>query len=90
LREFRTVDASRMLRAIAKKKDLTKATLQHIKPVLSTVFIYAKNEGAFDGANPVDGVLTTMLAREPGQTHAYDLDQVLQILDLLPLLAKTC
>jgi len=27
--------------------------------------------------------------REPGQTHAYDLDQILQILDLLPLLAKS-
>ena len=35
------------------------------------------------------GVLIPRLAREPGQTHAYDLDQVLQILDLLPLLAKT-
>ncbi len=89
LREFRTMDASRMLRAIAKKKDLTKTTLQHIKSVLSTIFIYAKNEGAFDGTNPVDGVLIPMLAREPGQTHAYDLDQVLQILNLLPLLAKT-
>jgi integrase len=76
-----------MLRAIAKKKDLTKTTL--IKSVLSTVFTYAKNEGAFDGTNPVDGVLVPMLAREPGQTHAYDLDQVLQILDLLPPLAKT-
>ncbi len=89
MREFRTVDASRMLRAIAKKKDLTKTTLQHIKSVLSTVFVYAKNEGAFDGTNPVDRVLIPMLAREPGQTHAYDLDQVLQILNLLPLLAKT-
>jgi hypothetical protein len=36
LREFRTVDASRMLRAIAKANDLTKTTLQHIKSVLST------------------------------------------------------
>jgi integrase len=80
LREFRTVDASRMLRAIAKEKDLTKTTLQHIKSVLSTIFTYAKNEGTFDGANPVDGVL---------QTHAYDLGQVLEILDLLPLLAKS-
>jgi integrase len=89
LREFRTVDASRMLRAIAKEKDLTKTTLQHIKSVLSTIFTYAKNEGAFDGANPVDGVLIPRLAREPGQTHAYDLGQVLKILDLLPLLAKS-
>lgn len=57
LREFRTVDASRMLRAVAKEKDLTKTTLQHIKSVLRTIFTYAKNEGAFDGTNPVDGVL---------------------------------
>ena len=52
LREFRTVDASRMLHAIAKANDLTTTTLQHIKSVLSTIFTYAKNEGAFDGAKP--------------------------------------
>ena len=89
LREFRTVDASRMLRAIAKEKDLTKTTLQHIKSVLSTVFTYAKNDGAFDGANPVDGVLIPWDARESGETHAYDLTQVLQILDVLPILTKS-
>src|SRR5258705_9692297 len=38
---------------------------------------------------PYTTLFRSMLAREPGQTHAYDLDQVLQILDLLPLLAKT-
>jgi len=38
LREFRTVDASRMVRAIAKENLLTKTTLQHIKSVLSTIF----------------------------------------------------
>src|SRR5260370_23382410 len=48
LRGFRTVDASRMLRAIAKKTDLTKTTMQHIKSVLSTAFIYAKSEEAFE------------------------------------------
>ena len=89
LREFRTVDASRMLRTIAKENDLTKTTLQHIKSVLSTIFTYAKNEGAFDGANPVDGVLIPRHAKEPGETHAYDLGQVLQILDRLPLLEKS-
>jgi integrase len=89
LREFRTVDASRMLRAIAKANDLTKTTLQHIKSVLSTIFTYAKNERAFDGANPVDGVLIPRHAKEPGETHAYDLSQVLQILDRLPLLEKS-
>jgi len=62
-----------MLRAIAKKNDLTKTTLQHIKSVLSTIFTYAKNEGAFDGANPVDGVLISRRAKEPGETHADDI-----------------
>src|SRR6266436_4590395 len=89
LREFRTVDASRMLRAIAQANDLTTTTLQHIKSVLSTIFTYAKNEGAFDGANPVDGVLIPRHAKEPGETHAYDLGQVLQLLDRLPLLEKS-
>src|SRR5208337_2662206 len=89
LREFRTVDASRMLRAIARESDLTKTTLQHIKSVLSTIFTYAKNERAFDGANPVDGVLIPRHAKEPGETHAYDFGQILQILDHLPLLEKS-
>lgn len=83
------MDASRMVRAIATEKDLTKTTLQHIKSVLSTIFTYAKNEGAFDGANPVDGVLIPRHAKEPRETHAYDLAQVLQILERLPLLEKS-
>jgi integrase len=78
-----------MLCAIAKQKDLTRTTLRHIKSVLSTIFIYAKNEGAFDGANPVDGAFIPQHAREPGETHAYDLRQVVQILEVLPLLGKS-
>jgi integrase len=89
LREFRTVDVNRMLCAIAKQKDLTTTTLRRIKSVLSTIFIYAKNEGAFDGANPVDGALIPRHTREPGETHAYDLRQVVQILEVLPLLGKS-
>ena len=81
LREFRTVDANRMLCTIAKQKDLTRTTLRRIKSVLSTIFIYAKNEGAFDGANPVDGALIPRHGREPGETHAYDLRQIVQILE---------
>lgn len=89
LREFRTVDANRLLRAIARDRDLTRTTLQHIKSVLSTIFIYAKNEGVFDGANPVGDALIPRNTREPGRTYAYDLGQVSQILRVLPLLAKS-
>jgi integrase len=88
LREFRTVHASKMLRAIAGDCDLTKTTLQHIKAVLSGVFTYAKNEGAYDGSNPVQGVMIPRRAREPEETYAYNLIQILRILDVLPLLPK--
>ncbi len=88
LRRFRTVDASRMLRSIAEDCDLTKTTLGHIKSVLSGIFTHAKNEGAFDGQNPVEGARLPRQAREPGETFAYNLVQILRIVDLLPLLPK--
>jgi len=88
VREVRTCDVSRMLRSIAAEHDLAKNTLQHIKSVLSGIFTFAKNEGAFDGANPVQGALLPSRAREAEETFAYDLTQILRILDVLPLLPK--
>jgi len=88
MREFRTVDASKMLNAIADENDLTKTTLQHIKSVLSAVFTHAKNEGAFDGVNPVQDARIPRNAREPSETFAYNLTQIRRILDVLPILPK--
>ena len=88
LREFRTVDASKMLKAIAADRELTKTTLQHIKGVLSGVFTHAKNEGAFDGVNPVQDARIPSNAREPRETYAYNLAQIRRILEYLPLLPK--
>ncbi len=88
LREFRTVDASKMLKAIAEQHDLSKTALQHIKSVLSAVFSHAKNEGAFDGVNAVQDAWIPRNAREPGETFAYSLTQIRSILNVLPLLPK--
>lgn len=88
LREFRTVDASRMLKGIADEHDLSKTTIQHIKSVLSGIFTHAKNEGAFDGVNPVQDARIPRNAREPRETFAYSLTQIRCILDVLPLLPK--
>jgi hypothetical protein len=88
LREFRTVDASRMLKAIADEHDLSKTTLQHIKSVLSAIFSHAKNEGAFDGVNPVQDARIPRNAREARETFAYNLIQIRSILSVLPLLPK--
>jgi len=41
-----------MLRAIAAQNDYSKNTLQHIKSVLSGIFTFAKNEGAFEARTP--------------------------------------
>ena len=68
MREFRTVDASKMLKASAEENDLSKTTLQHIKSMLSAVFAHAKNEGAFGGVNPVQDARIPRNAREPGET----------------------
>ena len=88
VREFRTVHASKMLRAIAEENDLSKTTLQHIKSVLSGIFTHAKNEGAFDGANPIQDTRIPSNAREPGETYGYNLAQICRILEALPLLPK--
>ena len=77
-----------MLGAIAEGNDLSKTTLQHIKSVLSGIFTHAKNEGAFDGANPIQGARIPSNAREPRETYAYNLSQICRILEVLPLLPK--
>ena len=89
LREFRTVDASRTLQAIAKENTMTRGTLRGIKSVLSTIFTYAKNEGAFDGTNPVEGALISPRVRASKETYAYDLDQVVRMLEVLSPLEKS-
>ncbi len=88
VRDFRTVDSSRMLKAIADENDLSKSTLQHIKSVLSGIFTHAKNEGAFDGANPIQGTRIPTNTREPAETYAYNLAEICRILEFLPPLPK--
>lgn len=56
--------------------------------LLSRTFTHAKNEGAYDGENPVEGARVPRNAREPGETYAYNLVQILRILEVLPLLPK--
>jgi integrase len=56
--------------------------------VLSGVFSYAKNEGAYDGFNPVQGAMIPRKAREPEETYAFNMVQILRILQILPLFPK--
>ena len=79
--EFRTVHASKMLRAIADENGLSKTMPQHIKSVLSGIFTHAKSEGAFHGASPIEGARLASNAREPGETYAYNLSPICRILE---------
>jgi integrase len=77
-----------MLKAITEEHDLSKTTLQHIKSALNGVSTHAKNEGAFDGVNPVQDARIPRNAREARETFAYSLAQIYRILNILPLLSK--
>ena len=52
------------------------------------MFTHAKNVGVFDGVNPVQDARIPRNAREPGETHAYNLTQIRCVLETLPLLPK--
>lgn len=86
VRDLRTVHVSRMLQDIAAQNDLSALTLRHIKAFVSGLINHARNEGLYDGANPVQGVKIPK-ARRPGDTHSYTLNEIertLAVLDGLP------
>ena len=88
LREFRTVDGERILESIAKEHKLTSTTLAHIKAFLSGMFRFAKRQGVINSENPVrDVVLPT--GKPAGETHAYSMQEIAQMLKVLPEPAST-
>jgi integrase len=88
LREFRTVDGERLLQSIAKEHNLTCTTLAHIKAFLSGVFRFAKRQGVINSENPMRDVVLPK-GNPPSETHAYSLEDIVQILDVLPEPAAT-
>ena len=88
LREFRTVDGERLLQSIAKEHNLTSTTLAHIKAFLSGVFRFAKRQGVTDSENPMRDVVLPK-GKVAGETHAYSLQEITQMLHVLPEPAST-
>jgi len=88
LRDFRTADGERILEAIARASDLTSTTLQHVKAFLSGVFRYAKRQGVINSENPIRDVVIPK-ARAAGDTYAYSLEEILQMVRILPEPAAT-
>ena len=86
LREFRTVDGERILDSIAKEHNLTSTTLAHIKAFLSGSFRYAKRQD--DSENPVRDLVLPK-GKPASETHAYSLEEIAQMLKVLPEPAST-
>ncbi|MGB2665780.1 MAG: tyrosine-type recombinase/integrase [Candidatus Acidiferrum sp.] len=83
LRDFRTVDAANLLAEIHRKHGVGRTTLQHCKRRLSGIFTLARNQGALDSPNPIEGAMIPKKSAAPAKTHAATPDEVLAILDIL-------
>jgi integrase len=83
LRDFRTVDAANLLREIHRQHRIGRTTLLHCKSRLSGIFTLARNQGALDSPNPIQGAMIPKKAAAPSKTHAATPDEVMAILAAL-------
>jgi integrase len=88
LRDVRTYEAEQMLKNIARREDLRRTTLGHIKHFLSGAFRYARRQGVLESPNPIHDVEIPR-ARPAGDTYAYSLEEEFQMLAILPEPAAT-
>ncbi len=88
VRDFRCVDATRLLADIHRAHDLNMTTMKHLKALLSGIFTYAKQLGAIDGVNPVTDAGISRKVRAPKPTHAYSVQEISDMLAALDGTAK--
>lgn len=88
LRDFRCVDGERVLAEINRQKPLAHSSLRRLKALLSALFKHAKRKGLLDGVNPIQDV-SIPKGKEPGETYAYSLPEIAQMLTVLPEPAAT-
>ncbi len=88
LRDVRTLEGEHILMTIARRENLSRTTLGHIKHFLSGVFRYARRQGVLNNPNPMHDVEIPK-ARPAGETYAYSLEEEAQMLAILPEPAAT-
>ena len=71
------------LAEIHRKHGVGRTTLQHCKRRLSGIFTLARNQGALDSPNPIEGAMIPKKSAAPAKTHAATPDEVLAILEIL-------
>jgi integrase len=89
VRDFRTVDAERLLQTIARENPaFAHTTFARLKSLLSGIFTHALRMGIVIGPNPISPI-SIPRGQQSSQTYAYSLEEIEQIIGLLPEPAKT-
>jgi integrase len=88
MKNVRTFDVQGWLNSVG-ENGLGRNSLKHVKSTLSAIFKFAKQQGYFDGVNPVVDTAISPSATPPGETYAYSLDEVNAILAYIPEPATT-
>ena len=77
-----------ILDGMAKTERFNNNSMKHIKSFLSGIFRLADQQGYYEGANPVRETSLPQV-RQPEDTHAYSLEEVLTMMDAVPEPAST-
>ena len=88
LRDFRTIEGENLMRDIARTENLNRTSLAHIKSFLSGAFRYARRQGVLSSENPMRDVVIPK-ARAANETCAYSLEDILQMIVVVPEPAAT-
>jgi len=83
LKDTRTYHVQGWLNQIGVGK-LSRNTLKHVKSVISGIFTLSKQQDYFQGENPARDTAINPKAAEPQETYAYTLEEIQNILALLP------
>jgi len=89
LKDVRTFHVQGWLDAIAFPGTLGRNSLKHIKTFVSAIFKLAKQQGYYSGENPARDTATSPKAAAPQEMHAYNLDEIQQMLSVMPEPAAT-
>ncbi len=81
---MRTFHVQGWLELIGKEAALGRNCLKHIKSFISGVFNLAKQQGYFQGEDPVRDTAVSPEAAEPQETYAYTSDEIQAMLRVLP------
>jgi|SRR5579864_441700 len=89
LKDYKTFDIQNWLNQIGQDGTLAKNSLKGIKAFISGVFKEARRLGYYEGVNPAQDTRVNPDAAGPAETFAYTLEEIAEIISVLPEPAAT-